>query len=101
MKDRPHDEAIAEQFRADPPYTYELLAEVRRDGNPADLAGYSVAADGQSVPTGQYSKNLKPTTKRVIPLNEFDPTEFTFANGIFCDVKERLCLEDRYDGANG
>jgi hypothetical protein len=91
MKDRPHDEAIAEQFRADPPYTYELLAEVRRDGNPAELAGYSVAADGQSVPTGQYSKNMK----------EFGPTEFTFANSIFCDVKERLCLEDRYDGANG
>jgi len=32
---------------------------------------------------------------------DFDPTEFTFANGIFCDVKERLCRKDRYYGANG
>jgi hypothetical protein len=32
---------------------------------------------------------------------DFDPTEFTFANGIFCDVKERLCREDRYYGEGG
>ncbi|HCT2377596.1 TPA: addiction module antidote protein [Klebsiella pneumoniae] len=38
MKDRSHDTAIAEHFRADPTYAAELLAEVRRDGNPAELA---------------------------------------------------------------
>lgn len=32
---------------------------------------------------------------------DVDLTEFTFANGIFCDTKERLCREDRYYGANG
>ncbi len=32
---------------------------------------------------------------------EFDLTEFTFANGVFCDVKERLCRENRYYGADG
>ncbi|HHS7237433.1 TPA: addiction module antidote protein [Salmonella enterica] len=38
MKDRSHDTAMAEYFRADPTYAAELLAEVRRDGNPAELA---------------------------------------------------------------
>ncbi|MBV7515720.1 YcgJ family protein [Pseudomonas sp. PDM25] len=28
-------------------------------------------------------------------------SEFTFVNGIFCDVKERLCREDRYYGVDG
>ncbi|WP_074206677.1 MULTISPECIES: addiction module antidote protein [Gammaproteobacteria] len=38
MKDRPHSEAMAELFRSDPTYAAELLAEVRRDDNPAELA---------------------------------------------------------------
>lgn len=38
MKDRPHDEAMAEHFYADPAYAAELLAEVRRNGDPAELA---------------------------------------------------------------
>nr|WP_216664679.1 addiction module antidote protein [Pseudomonas aeruginosa] len=29
---------MAEHFRADPTYAAELLAEVRRDGNPGELA---------------------------------------------------------------
>lgn len=37
MKDRPHDTAMAEHFHADPTYAAELLAEVRRDGNTAEL----------------------------------------------------------------
>lgn len=38
MKDRSHDTAMAEHFRADPTYAAELLAEVRRDGTPAEVA---------------------------------------------------------------
>lgn len=38
MIDRSHDTAMVEHFRADPTYVAELLAEVRRDGNPAELA---------------------------------------------------------------
>lgn len=38
MKDRPHDVAMAEHFRADPTYAAELLTEVRRNGDPAELA---------------------------------------------------------------
>ncbi|AWO80392.1 MULTISPECIES: addiction module antidote protein [Enterobacterales] len=38
MKDRSHDTAMAEHFRANPTYAAELLAEVRRDGTPAEVA---------------------------------------------------------------
>lgn len=37
MKDRPHDEALAKQFHADPVYAVELLTEVLRNGNSAEL----------------------------------------------------------------
>ncbi|RMO12958.1 hypothetical protein ALQ47_04229 [Pseudomonas cichorii] len=38
MKDRSHDEAMAELFRADPAYAAELLAEVVCDGGAEELA---------------------------------------------------------------
>uniref|UniRef100_UPI0030DCB21B transcriptional regulator n=1 Tax=Pseudomonas sp. RL_5y_Pfl2_73 TaxID=3088713 RepID=UPI0030DCB21B len=38
MKDRSHDEAMAEQFLLCPEYAVELLTEVRRNGDPAELA---------------------------------------------------------------
>ncbi|MFX1675517.1 YcgJ family protein [Paraburkholderia sp. A2WS-5] len=38
---------------------------------------------------------------KVFSQGDFDLTAFTFANGIFCDVKERLCRQDRYYGADG
>jgi DNA-binding phage protein len=37
MKDRNHDEAMAELFQADPAYAAELLAEVVRDGDAEEL----------------------------------------------------------------
>lgn len=38
MKGRPHDDAMAEQFHADPDYAAELLIEVCRDGDSGELA---------------------------------------------------------------
>lgn len=38
---------------------------------------------------------------RLAALGEFDLSKFTFANGIFCNVKVRLCREDRYYGPDG
>ncbi|WP_080346707.1 YcgJ family protein [Enterobacter cloacae] len=43
----------------------------------------------------------KAAANEVFTSSDVDLTEFTFANGILCDVKERLCREDRYYGANG
>jgi Fels-1 Prophage Protein-like len=41
------------------------------------------------------------TATRLFSKGPFSLTEFTFANGIFCDVKERLCRMNRYYGADG
>ncbi|WP_210014716.1 hypothetical protein [Pseudomonas palmensis] len=38
MKDRSHDEAMAELFQADPPYAAALMVEVERDGDAHELA---------------------------------------------------------------
>ncbi|PBQ00988.1 hypothetical protein CCL24_00825 [Pseudomonas congelans] len=38
MKDRSHDEAMAELFQADPSYAAELLAEVVQDDSADELA---------------------------------------------------------------
>ncbi|MND33312.1 hypothetical protein D3C81_2166060 [compost metagenome] len=38
MKDRSHDEAMAELFQAAPSYAEDLLVEVIRDGNADELA---------------------------------------------------------------
>ena len=38
MKDRSHDEAMAELFQVDPSFAADLLAEVVRDGNADELA---------------------------------------------------------------
>ncbi|WP_145536096.1 YcgJ family protein [Yersinia thracica] len=61
-----------------------------------------VCADtkGISVPlTERYLGKKK--SERIVALGDFDHTRFTFANGVFCDVKERLCRKDRYHGVDG
>ncbi|PIJ48607.1 hypothetical protein BL250_15470 [Erwinia sp. OLTSP20] len=39
--------------------------------------------------------------ERLIAQGEFDHSAFTFANGVYCDVKTRSCRKDRYFGADG
>jgi hypothetical protein len=43
----------------------------------------------------------KKAAAKLFSQGEFDPTAFTFANGIFCDVNERLCRENRFYSADG
>lgn len=38
MKDRPHDDAMAEVYRNDPELAAAVLAAVEADGDPAELA---------------------------------------------------------------
>ena len=38
MKDRSHDESMAEQFHADPAYAAKLLTELLLNGDSAELA---------------------------------------------------------------
>lgn len=39
--------------------------------------------------------------KQLAAQGEFDRTAFTFANGVHCDTKEKVCRKDRYFGADG
>ena len=43
----------------------------------------------------------KRAAKRLFSQGDFSLTEFTFANGVFCDAKARICRTNRYFDANG
>lgn len=59
----------------------------------ADATGISDAL------TTQYLGAKK--GKQLAAQGDFDRTAFTFANGIYCDTKEKVCRKDRYFGADG
>lgn len=57
-------------------------------------------ADGVSdVLTEEYRGKTK--ARHLEAQGEFDRTAFTFANGVHCDVKEKMCRKNRYYGADG
>ncbi|WP_095147821.1 YcgJ family protein [Pseudomonas sp. Irchel s3a18] len=70
---------------------------------PGVLCDRYVCADDKGISHELTEKYLgkKAAANTLFAMPDVDLTEFTFANGIFCDVKERLCREDRYYGANG
>lgn len=60
----------------------------------------ATATDG--VSRAMTKKHLgKQAAQRLSSQGKFDPTSFTFTGGTFCDIKEKLCREDRYYGADG
>lgn len=61
-----------------------------------------VCANDHGISRTLTEKHLgKKAADRLAALGEFDLSKFTFSNGVFCDVKARLCREDRYYGADG
>lgn len=59
-------------------------------------------ADAKGISREDTEKYLgKDALKKLVSQGSFDTSEFTFASGIFCDVKEKLCRENRYFGADG
>nr|WP_213302753.1 YcgJ family protein [Paraburkholderia sacchari] len=61
-----------------------------------------ICANDQGISRALTEKYLgRHAAEKVFSQGDFDLTEFTFANGVFCDVKERLCRQDRYYGADG
>lgn len=61
-----------------------------------------VCADSKGISASLTEKYLRKNAgKKITAQGDFDPTQFTFANGIFCDVKEKLCRKDRYYGMDG
>ncbi|CAJ9632701.1 prophage protein [Burkholderia pseudomallei] len=88
--------AIAASAHAQPrhPAVYSPAAGV--------LCDRYVCADDQGISRVLTERYLgKRVAAKAFSQGDFDPTEFTFANGVFCDVKERLCRDDRYYGADG
>ena len=66
MKDRLHDQAMAEQFHADPRYAAELLTEVRRNGDATELAillRQMAKAFGRDEGCNLVDSERKPTPK--------------------------------------
>lgn len=74
-----------------------------RQPEPGVLCDRHVCADAQGVSRALTEKHLgkKRAANKMFDMSDIDLTEFTFANGIFCDTKERLCRVHRYYGANG
>ncbi|MCW5238684.1 YcgJ family protein [Verminephrobacter eiseniae] len=73
-----------------------------RSPAPGVLCDRHLCANGQGISRPLTEKHLGPkTATKLFSQGEFDLTEFSFANGVFCDVKERLCRQHRYYGADG
>lgn len=69
---------------------------------PGVLCDPYVCADAAGLSPPLTEKYLgKKAADQVFQQGPFDLTQFTFANGIFCDVQERLCRANRYYGADG
>lgn len=59
----------------------------------ADSTGISQALTGKYLGQGRADK--------LAAAGAFDTRAFTFAGGLFCDVEEKLCRDDRYFGPDG
>ena len=61
-----------------------------------------VCADEKGISVSLTERYLgKKQSERIVALGDFNYTQFTFANGVFCDAKEMLCRTDRYYGVDG
>ena len=77
MKDRTHDEAMAELFREDPAYAVQLLNSILEDGDQAELlitlrqmtkafGGVQAVAETANLSTTQLYRTLSPTGNPVL-----------------------------------
>ncbi|KQN54471.1 hypothetical protein ASE98_15950 [Pseudomonas sp. Leaf48] len=85
------------------PTAHARQAADNKSPAPGVLCDRYVCANDQGISRELTAKYLgeKAASNKLFSMQSVDLTEFTFANGIFCDVKERLCREDRYYGADG
>lgn len=61
-----------------------------------------VCADSKGLSKALTTQYLgKKQANRAFAYSDTDLTEFTFANGTFCDTKTQLCHVDRYFEGNG
>jgi hypothetical protein len=73
-----------------------------RSPAPGVLCDRYLCADEKGVSQGLTKKYLgERAATRLFSQGEFDVKQFTFSNGVFCDVTDRLCRENRYFGTDG
>ncbi|WP_439070498.1 YcgJ family protein (plasmid) [Serratia nevei] len=59
-------------------------------------------ADAEGISNGLTTEYLgAKKSEQLAAQGEFDRTAFTFANGVYCDTKEKVCRKDRSFGADG
>lgn len=66
------------------------------------LCDQYVCANSEGISKALTQKYLgQAQANQVFSQGEFDHTQFTFANGVFCDTKMQSCYVDRYFDADG
>jgi len=79
-------------------------AEHNRLTNPAQgvVCDVYVCADATGISDSLTTAYLGAKIgQKLVDQGAFDRTAFTFANGVYCDTKEKVCRKDRYFGADG
>ena len=66
------------------------------------LCDQYVCANAEGISHALTVKYLgQQQANKVFSQGDFDKTQFTFENGIFCDTKTQTCHVDRYFNGNG
>ena len=94
MRDRNHDEAMAEDFKQDPAYTLELLNEILEDGEQGELliALRQMAKAFGGVQSVAEKANLNPT-QLYRTLSEEGNPELRSLSAILKAMGLRLAVE--------
>jgi probable addiction module antidote protein len=94
MRDRNHDEAMAEEFKKDPAYTLELLNEILEDGEQGELliALRQMAKAFGGVQSVAEKANLNPT-QLYRTLSEEGNPELRSLSAILKAMGLRLAVE--------
>lgn len=71
-------------------------AEALASPAPGVLCDKSICADAKGISFELTFRHLgKAAGDKLMKEGRRDTTQFAFANGVFCDVKERVCRKDR------
>lgn len=84
--------------------TCAMAAEHKKLTSPASgvVCDIYFCADAKGISDALTTRFLGNTRgEKLKAQGMFDRTAFTFANGIYCDVKEKVCRKDRYFGTDG
>ena len=77
-------------------------AKKLRFPSPGVVCDAYFCADAEGISNGLTTEYLgAKKSAQLAAQGEFDRTAFTFANGVYCDTKEKVCHKDRHLGTDG